>query len=192
MSINGRTTFGGILATLLGRTSRPPVMVMPIALFAAYGELARQLRACLPHEHGRRTVQELLYVADVLHVARTGRRMYPNEFMATAGGPACELLFEYQKSDEGMAHLMHEAHRVLVDDDMRDAIADVVDKLGHANKDTIRHYSQGPGSAFRALFIRHIAWIETRKGPSITTEMVHQEAERRYAKARPRMDAAAA
>lgn len=192
MPQNARTTFGGIVASLLGRPSRPPVVTVPIALFAAYGELSRQLSACLPHEHGKRIVQEMLYVADVLHVARTGRRMFPNEFIATSCGPACELLFEYQRTDEGIAHLMHDAHRSLVDDEMRSAIADVVAKLGHANKDTVRRYSQGPGSAFRLLFMRHIEWIDVRKGPSITTEMVHQEAERRYAKARTRTEAVAA
>lgn len=192
MPINARTTFGGIVANLLGRPSRPPVVMTPNALFAAYGELERQLRDCLPHVHDKRIVQELLYVADVLHVARTGRRMFPNEFIATSCGPACGLLFEYQRTDEGMAHLMHEAHRALVDEDIRSAIAGVVAKLGHANKDTIRHYSQGTGSAFRTLFMRHIEWIDVRKGPSITTEMVHQEAERRYAKARPQAEAVAA
>lgn len=170
-----------ILAHRLLRRPEPlRTIVVPVPLFAAYGELARQLQACLPHRHSERTMHDLLYVADVLHLVRNGRRMFANEFVATMSGPALQLLREYQDDDEGVALLMHDAHQEIVDDEMRAVIADVVRKLGHANRDTIRPYAQNSESAWGRLFMRHFDTMTSHKGPSITEEMMRAEALRRY------------
>lgn len=154
--------------------------IRPVPLFAVYGELCRQLEAYLPNEHNHRIMHDLLYIADILHIARTGYRMFENQFVATVGGPALPVLWQYQEDAQKRALALHPDHEELLTDEMRATIADVVRKLGSANPDIIRRYSQAQSTAWALKFHAGISWCGTRTGLTIDTEAMENEVRRRY------------
>lgn len=77
--------FSGLIATLTAGSRIPRPSFEPDALLAVTGIIRRRL----PRHRGmqRLSVMRLVYLAQLLHVARTGRGLFDDDILATTYGP---------------------------------------------------------------------------------------------------------
>lgn len=182
-----------MMRTLLQAVSRERHRIEtpnPDRMCAAYGILMRRLFTVLPHEHTRLEVQHMLYTAQVLSIARSGRPLFANQFTATMKGPVILTLWRLQSSQQGLERIMHPVHLDLLDEDDRDAIESVADALARQDSRKIAIYANSHLSASARSFV---AWTAAnrktlKKGPdgflgdaSITLRELEDEVRRRYA-----------
>jgi hypothetical protein len=182
-----------MIRTLLQAVSRPSridATPTPDRMCGAYGVLIKRLFGILPHEHTRLEVQQMLYTAQVLSIARNGRPLFQNQFTATRSGPVLLTLWRLQSTTRGLDQIMHPIHSDLIDAEDRDVIESVADALGRLDASQISVYANSSASAAARRFV---AWVgqntkRMRKGPDgflgdapITLADLESEVRRRYA-----------
>ncbi len=173
----------------------------PDRMCAAYRLLARRLFQVLPHEHSRLEMHHMMYVAQVLSIARNDRPLFGNQFTATLEGPVLKTLWKLQNEKRGMESIMHPIHADLLDDEDVDTIHHVADRLARLDPDQISVYSNSSTSACAKVlgaWMKDVGTSGIRRTDGFVgtraIEMSELEAEvqRRYAKvlaARRRTDA---
>jgi len=182
-----------MMRLLVGAARRTPRCIetpTPDRMCAAYGVLMERLFGVLPHEHTRLEVQQMLYTAQVLSIARNGRPLFDNQFTATRSGPVILVLWRLQSSPRGLDQVMHPVHRDLLDQDDREVIESVADALARLDARQIAVYANSALSAAGRVFVE---WTSDnvkslRKGPdgflgdrSISLADLESEVRRRYA-----------
>jgi uncharacterized phage-associated protein len=172
------------------RTARVVETPTPDRMCAAYAVLMERLFDVLPHEHTRLEVQQMLYAAQVLSIARNGRPLFDNQFVATSKGPVILVLWRLQSSPHGLGQVMHPVHRDLLDQEDRDVVESVADRLARLDARQIAVYANSPLSAAGRIFVQ---WSSEnvkslKKGPdgflgdrSIALADLESEVRRRYA-----------
>lgn len=144
-----------IRALITARRRAPREVPNPDRMCGSYGILMERLFTVLPHEHTRIEVQHMLYTAQVLSIARSGLPLFQNQFIGTSDGPLIPVLWRLQQSREGLEHVMHPIHRDLIDEDDRDTIISVADRLARLDAKQIAVYANSHLSAANRCFI---AW----------------------------------
>ena len=182
-----------MIRTLIQAVSRPPRVAdipTPDRMCGAYGILMQRLFGILPHEHTRLEVQQMLYTAQVLSIARNGRPLFANQFTATTKGPVILVLWRMQSSSKGLDQIMHPVHLDTMDQEDRDVIESVADTLGRLDSKQIALYGNSAMSATGRVFMK---WVgddrrNRKKGPdgfvgdaSVTLADLETEVRRRYA-----------
>lgn len=173
-------------ATRRGRTLEVP---SPDRMCGMYGVLMERLFDVLPHEHTRMEVQQMLYTAQVLCIARHGRPLFANQFTATSKGPVIMSLWKLQGSAEGLMNLMHPIHREAVDDESRATVIEVADRLARLDAKQIGRFANAATTAqaqvFRKWVDRSIKKMERNTASFVGTESItlkdlEEEVRRRY------------
>lgn len=142
-----------IHALITARRRAPREIPNADRMCGSYGVLMERLFTVLPHEHSRLEVQHMLYTAQVLSIARSGRPIFENQFIGTSKGPLIPVLWRLQQSREGLEHVMHPIHRDLIDEDDRDTITSVADRLARLDAKQIAVYANSHLSAANRCFL---------------------------------------